>query len=94
VIVFDERNNYCYWNFLQISMDFELQLQLLFKFEIQKSWPLNDVGPTIANSPLNQSGQGVLHDGLQILLFYLVDIHRLNPMIEEVMEFQRGLSVK
>jgi hypothetical protein len=39
-------------------------------------------------------GQGVLHNGLQILPFDVVDMHRLNPMIEEVMEFQRGLSVK
>jgi hypothetical protein len=39
-------------------------------------------------------GQGVLHDGPQILLFDVVDVHRLNPTIEEVMEFQRGLSVK
>jgi hypothetical protein len=36
-------------------------------------------------------GQGVLHDGLQILLFDVVDMCRLNLMIEEVMEFQRGL---
>jgi hypothetical protein len=35
-------------------------------------------------------GQGVLHDGLQILLFDVVDMCRLNLMIE-VMEFQRGL---
>jgi hypothetical protein len=39
-------------------------------------------------------GQGVLHDGLKILLFDVVDMHRLNPTIEEVMEFQRRLSVK
>jgi hypothetical protein len=39
-------------------------------------------------------GQGVLHDGLQILLFDVVDMHKLNSIIEEVMEFQRELSVK
>jgi hypothetical protein len=38
--------------------------------------------------------QGVLHDGLKILLFDVVDVHRLNPTIAEVMEFRKGLSVK
>jgi hypothetical protein len=37
-------------------------------------------------------GQGVLHDGLQILLFDVVDMHKLNPTIVEVMEFHKGLS--
>jgi hypothetical protein len=39
-------------------------------------------------------GQGVLHDGLQILLFDVVDMHRLIPTNAEVMEFQKGLSIK
>jgi hypothetical protein len=39
-------------------------------------------------------GQGVHHDGLQILLFDVVDMHRLNPTIVEVMEFRKGLRVK
>jgi hypothetical protein len=38
-------------------------------------------------------GQEVLHDGVQPLLFDLVDIHRLTSKIEEVMEFQGGISV-
>jgi hypothetical protein len=45
--------------------------------------------PSITSTPLYQSRQGVLHDGLQILLFDVVDMHRLNPTIEEVMEFQK-----
>jgi hypothetical protein len=87
-------NNFRYWNFLQISTDFELQLQFLFKFEIQKSWPPRDVGPTIANSPLIQTGQGVLHDGVQILLFDVLDMHRLNPTIKEDIEFSKVLTAK
>jgi hypothetical protein len=39
-------------------------------------------------------GQGVLHDGLQILIFEVVDMHKLNPTIAQLMEFQNGLSVK
>jgi hypothetical protein len=61
---------------------------------IQKSWPLKGIMPTITSTPLYQTRQGVLYDGLQILLFDVVDMHRLHPMIGEVMEFQRRLSVK
>jgi hypothetical protein len=39
-------------------------------------------------------GQGVIHDGLQILIFDVIDMHRLNLTIAEVMEFRKGLSVK
>jgi hypothetical protein len=39
-------------------------------------------------------GQGVLHDDLQILIFDVVDMHRLNLTIAEVMEFQNWLSIK
>jgi hypothetical protein len=49
---------------------------------------------TNINPLVLKHGQCVLHDGLQILLFDVVDMRRLNPTIEEVMEFQRGLSVK
>jgi hypothetical protein len=49
---------------------------------------------TNINPPVNQVGQGVIQDGLQILFFHLSDIHTLTLKIEEVMKFQRGLSVK
>jgi hypothetical protein len=39
-------------------------------------------------------GQEVLHDGLQILLFDVGDMQRLNPRVVEVMEFRKRLSVK
>jgi hypothetical protein len=48
---------------------------------------------TSINSSVHIIGQGVLR-GLQTLLFYLVDMHRPSLNIEEVMEFQIGLSVK
>ncbi len=44
---------------------------------IQKSWPLRDIEPIIINLLVLKLGQGVLHDGLCTLLFYLVDMHRL-----------------
>jgi hypothetical protein len=40
-----------------------------------------------ANPPVHQVGQGVIQDGLQIMLFHLNDMHRLTPKIEEDMEF-------
>jgi hypothetical protein len=42
---------------------------------------------TSLNSPVVKLGQGVLQDGLQILLFDLVDMSRLSPKTEEVLEF-------
>jgi hypothetical protein len=56
---------------------------------IQKSWPFRDIEPTIINPPVLKLGQGVLHDGLLTLLFYLVDKYKLTPKIQEVMKFQR-----
>jgi hypothetical protein len=42
----------------------------------------------------HKHGQRVLHDGLQTLIFDLVDMHRPYPNIDEAMEFQKGISVK
>jgi hypothetical protein len=42
---------------------------------------------TNMNPPELKLGQGLLHGGLQTLLSDLVDMHRLTPKIEEVMEF-------
>jgi hypothetical protein len=56
---------------------------------IQKSWPLRDIELTIINLPVLKLGQEVLHDDLRILLFYLVDMQRLTPKMQEVMEFQK-----
>jgi hypothetical protein len=61
---------------------------------IQKSWPLRDIKPTIINPVVLKLGQGVLHGGLQTLFFYLVDMHRLAPKMQEVMEFQIYQIVK
>jgi hypothetical protein len=47
-----------------------------------------------ANPPVHQVGQRVIEYGLQTLLFHLNDMHRLTPMFEEDIEFQRGLHVK
>jgi hypothetical protein len=49
---------------------------------------------TSINSPVLKLGDGVLQDGLQILIFDLVDMYRLSHKIEEVIEFQKLISVK
>jgi uncharacterized protein Usg len=36
----------------------------------------------------------VLHDDLQYLYYDLVDMHKLSPQINEVMEFRRRVNVK
>jgi hypothetical protein len=56
---------------------------------IQKSWLLRGVEPTVINPPMLKFGPEVIHDGLQTFLFYLVDMHRLTPKIQEVTEFPR-----
>jgi hypothetical protein len=49
--------------------------------------------PTNANLPFPIIGQGVIQGGLQALLYYLKDMHKLTPHIEQNMEFQKGLNV-
>jgi hypothetical protein len=75
-------------------MDFELNHRFLFRFESKKGWTLMDIVFTSINSPVHKFGQGVLQDGLQTLLFDLVDMHRPSPNMEEDIEFQRVLNVK
>jgi hypothetical protein len=46
------------------------------------------------NRPELHFGQGVLHSDLQCFHYHLVDMHKLSPKIQEVMEFQKWLIVK
>jgi hypothetical protein len=45
---------------------------------------------TNLNPPVNQVGQGVIHDGLKKFLFHLSDMHTLTPKIEEDIRFKEG----
>jgi hypothetical protein len=45
------------------------------------------------NPPKLKLGQEVIHGDLQIMCCDLVDMRRLTPNIEEVMKFQRRLSI-
>jgi hypothetical protein len=52
------------------------------------------IASPIANPLKLHFGQEVLHGDLQCLNYDLVDIHKLSPKIDEVMEFPRKLNVK
>jgi hypothetical protein len=49
---------------------------------------------TKANPPKIKFGQVVLHGDQQTLHFDLTDMNKLTTKIEEVIEFQRKLSIK
>jgi hypothetical protein len=44
------------------------------------------IATLIANPPKLHFGQEVLHGDLQWLDYYLVDMHKISPKIQEVME--------
>jgi hypothetical protein len=50
--------------------------------------------PTITNTPLYQTRQEVFQTELEVFHFHPGDMHTSSPKIKEVIEFQRGLSVK
>jgi hypothetical protein len=52
------------------------------------------IATTIANSPELDFGQEVLHGDIQALDSGMVDIHKLSPKIQDVLEFQIYLIVK
>jgi hypothetical protein len=52
------------------------------------------IATPIANSPELHFGQEVLHGDLKCLYYRMVDMLKLSPKIQGVMEFQRRLNVK
>jgi hypothetical protein len=76
------------------STDFELMIRMLSKFESKGGRTLEEFVLTSINSPVHKHGQGVLHDGLETLLFDMGDMHRPTLNMVEDMEFERELSVK
>jgi hypothetical protein len=86
-------NNFLYWNFFQISTDVELFKWFWVKFELTEICSNRLVATTIANPPELKFVQEVLHRDLQTLHYDLVDMHKITPKIEEVMEFERNQSL-
>jgi hypothetical protein len=84
-----------YWLTYILLLDLPLQVgKGTCAINIQKSWPLKGIVPTLANTPQYQTGQGVFQTELLVLRFHAVDMHTTYPKIEEVIAFQRGLSIK
>jgi hypothetical protein len=54
---------------------------------------INLVATAIANPPELNIGRGVLHGALQTLHYDLIDMHKLNPNIQEVIAFTKWLLV-
>jgi hypothetical protein len=46
------------------------------------------------NSAVHKLGHEVLQNSLQTLLYNMDTMHRPSPNIKEVMEFEKGISVK
>jgi hypothetical protein len=58
------------------------------------NWSLRYIWPTVAITPLHQNSQLVFQIELEIFNFHPFDTLTPSVKIGEVMEFQRGLSVK
>jgi hypothetical protein len=52
------------------------------------------ISPTIANPPELNFGLELLHGDLQTLHSHMVDIYKLTPKIQEVIEFKKWLIDK
>jgi hypothetical protein len=87
-MIFKNMNLYGLTCIQEFGVPFEL-VNMTWFMNIQKSWPLREIKPTVINSLVLKLRQGVLHNGLQTFPFYLVNMHRPNPKIQEVMKFQR-----
>jgi hypothetical protein len=74
-------NTFCYGNFFQISTDFELIQRFWVKFELTEICSLRQLATIIAIPPELKLGQEVLHGDLQTLHYYLIDMHKIIPLI-------------
>jgi hypothetical protein len=70
-------------------MDFELLKRFRVKTGLTELCSHKLIATLIANPPELHFGQEVLHGYLQCLHYDLVNMHKLSPQIDEVMEFQR-----
>jgi hypothetical protein len=64
------------------------------KLDLTKLCSISLVATAIANSPELNCRQGVLHGALQTLHYDLIDMHKLNPKIQEVIAFTMSLTDK
>jgi hypothetical protein len=81
-------NTFYYWHFFQISTDFELLKRFQVKAGLTDLCSNRLIATIFPNRTKFHFGQGVLHGDLQSLDYYLVDMHKLSPKIQGVVEFQ------
>jgi hypothetical protein len=87
-------NNFCNYNFLRFSTDFELFQRFQVKLDLAKLWSIKLIATVIKNPPELNFGRGVLDGALQTLHYDLIGMHKLTPNIKEVIAFPNWLSVK
>jgi hypothetical protein len=77
-------NNFHYWHFFQIFIDFELFKRFWVKFELTEICSNRLIATTIANPPELKFGQDVLHGDLQCLNYDLIDMHKVSPISKKL----------
>jgi hypothetical protein len=87
-------NTFQYCNVFQISTNFELFKRFRVTAGLTEMCSHRLIATIIANRPELHFGQGVLHGDIKYLHYRLVDMHKLSPKIQEVIEFQRWLIVE
>jgi hypothetical protein len=78
-------NTFLYCNFFQISTDYELFKIFIVKAGLTGLCSYRLIASLTANPPELHFGQEVIHSNLQSLGYYLVDIYKLYPQIDDVM---------
>jgi hypothetical protein len=87
-----EHFHYC--NFFQTTMHFEIFKRFWVKTGLTDLWSYKLIATLFLNRPELHFGQGVVHGDIQSLCYHLVDMHKLTPKIQEIMEFQKWLIIK
>jgi hypothetical protein len=87
-------NNFCNCNILRFSTDFELLKRFRVKAGLTDLCSYRLIVTLFPNQLELHFRQIVLHSDLQSFHYHLVDMHKLSPKIQDVMEFSRWLSVK
>jgi hypothetical protein len=87
-------NNFCNYNLLRFSTNFELFQRFLVKLDLTKLSSIKLIATAIENPPELNFERGVLHGALQTLHYDLIDMHKLTPNIQEVIAFPNWLSVE
>jgi hypothetical protein len=82
-------NTFHYCNFFHISADFEIFKRFRVQAGLTDLCSYRLIVTLFANGPELHFGQGVIHGDLQGLHYHLIDMNKLFPNIQEVMEFQR-----